>query len=65
MNFFFQEKEAERQQEEAAYAAAGELRNFVLEIPRDRGEIQAIHVEGFSMYILHILKTFFCLNSIK
>ena len=49
MIFFWKEKAAEEAAEEAALQAAGELRNFTLELPKDRNEIQSILVEGFSM----------------
>jgi ATP-binding cassette subfamily F protein 1 len=47
--------EEARQEEELqaveAYAAAGELRNFTLDLPKERGEMQGIHVEGFSLHV--------------
>ena len=46
-----EERAAEEAARAAADAAAGELRNFVLEVPNDNRDHQSIHVEGFSMHV--------------
>ena len=46
-----EERQAEEAEAEQAFANAGELRNFTLDLPKERGEMQGIHVEGFSMHV--------------